>query len=159
LAVIKINTFINQKPEIVFDLSRSIDLHKISTEQTNEEAIAGKTEGLISLHEWVTWQAKHLFKKRSFTSLITQYRYPFSFTDEMQKGDLKYFIHIHKFEAKNGGTAMKDIIFLEAPFGLLGKIVMKLFLKNYFKKFLLQRNNTIKMFAETEKWKLIINKK
>ncbi len=28
--------------QIVFDLSRSIDLHKISTEHTNEPAIAGK---------------------------------------------------------------------------------------------------------------------
>ena len=33
--------------EIVFDLSRSIDLHILSTEQTNEKAIAGKTSGLI----------------------------------------------------------------------------------------------------------------
>ncbi|EAR12565.1 hypothetical protein PI23P_08065 [Polaribacter irgensii 23-P] len=44
---IEIRTKIKSKKEIVFDLSRSIDLHKISTEQTNEQAIAGKISGLI----------------------------------------------------------------------------------------------------------------
>ena len=51
---IKLETKIRASKEIVFDLSRSIDLHKLSTSQTNEEAIAGKTEGLIGLNEWVT---------------------------------------------------------------------------------------------------------
>ncbi len=155
---IKVETFINQKMEIVFDLSRSIDLHKISTKKTKEEAVEGITKGLIGLNEYVTWQAFHLFKLRKFTSRITQYRSPYSFTDEMEKGDLKYFIHIHKFEQKGNGTLMKDIIFLEAPFGLLGKIVMFIFLKSYFKNFLIERNKTIKEFSETQQWKLILNK-
>jgi hypothetical protein len=51
---------------------------------------------------------------------------------------------------------MKDIILLEAPYGLFGKIAKKIFLKNYIKKFLLQRNELIKEFAETGKWKLIL---
>ena len=153
---IKIETFINQKAAVVFDLSRSIDLHKISTIKTNEQAVAGVTSGLIGLNETVTWEAYHLFKKRSFTSKITQYRFPFSFTDEMEKGDLEYFIHIHKFVDKENGTLMQDIIFLKAPFGVLGSVIMKLFLKNYFKNFLIERNEIIKTFAESEKWKLIL---
>ena len=40
---------------VVFDLSRSIDLHKISTQQTKEEDIPGVTSGLIKKGEWVTW--------------------------------------------------------------------------------------------------------
>ncbi|MEH6514179.1 hypothetical protein [Maribacter arcticus] len=44
---IELRTEINAPKEIVFDLSRSIDLHKISTEHTKEEAISGKTSGLI----------------------------------------------------------------------------------------------------------------
>jgi hypothetical protein len=45
--------------KIVFDLSRSIDLHKISTQHTNEEAVAGKNNWTNELHESVTWKAKH----------------------------------------------------------------------------------------------------
>ena len=52
-------TEIKADKTVVFDLSRSIDLHKISTEQTNQQAIAGKTSGLIGINENVTWRAKH----------------------------------------------------------------------------------------------------
>lgn len=41
MPIIELKTHIKANRAIVFDLSRSIDLHKISTEQTNEEAIAG----------------------------------------------------------------------------------------------------------------------
>ena len=56
---IEITTEINSTLEICFDLARSIDLHKISTAKTNEEAISGRTTGLIELNESVTWEATH----------------------------------------------------------------------------------------------------
>ena len=40
---IELTTEIQSTIEICFDLSRSIDLHNISTQQTNEQAIAGTT--------------------------------------------------------------------------------------------------------------------
>ena len=45
---------INAPIERCFDLSRSIDLHTLSTSHTNEKAIAGVTSGLIGLNEEVT---------------------------------------------------------------------------------------------------------
>jgi ligand-binding SRPBCC domain-containing protein len=153
-----ITTFIKNKPDVVFDLSRSIDLHLISTAKTNEKAIAGVTSGLINLHESVTWEANHLFKKRYFTSKITAYNFPYSFTDEMQKGDLKHFSHQHIFEEKNGGTLMTDIIHLEAPYGFIGKFVLWVFLKNYFKKLLVGRNRIIAHYAETSLWETVLSK-
>ena len=48
---IELKTEINSTLEICFDLSRSIDLHKISTAKTNEEAIEGTTSGLINLNK------------------------------------------------------------------------------------------------------------
>ncbi len=153
-----INTSIKNNCEVVFDLSRSIDLHLISTSKTNEKAIAGKTSGLIDLNETVTWRADHLFKIRYFTSKITAFNYPFSFTDQMIKGDLQSFSHQHTFENNAEGTLMTDVIYFKAPYGFLGEIVMKLFLKNYFKKLLIKRNNIIKQFAESEQWKMILKK-
>ena len=148
MARFEITTFIHNRQEIVFDLSRSIDLHMISTAQTKERAVAGVTTGLIGLNETVTWRAFHLFKTRSFTSAITAFDFPFSFKDEMTAGDLKSFSHIHIFEPQNGGTLMRDEVELEAPFGLAGKILMALFLKNYFRKLLIERNEVIKKYAE-----------
>ncbi len=151
-----ITTFIQNKPEVVFNLSRSIDLHLVSTADTKERAVAGITSGLINLHETVTWEANHLFKKRYFTSKITAFDFPFSFTDEMQKGDLKSFSHQHIFENKDNGTLMTDIIYLKAPYGILGKFVMWIFLKNYFKKLLIERNRVIIHYAETSLWQSIL---
>ena len=59
MPVIELRTFIKCGIEICFDLSRSIDLHQLSTTQTNKKAIAGKTSGLINLDEFVTWQVTH----------------------------------------------------------------------------------------------------
>ena len=59
---------LNADKEIVFDLSRSIDLHKLSTVHTNETAIAGRTSGLIGLNESVTWRAKHFGIYQKLTS-------------------------------------------------------------------------------------------
>ena len=56
---INLTTTIDAPIERVFDLARSIDLHKLSTKKTNEEAVNGKTSGLIELGETVTWRAKH----------------------------------------------------------------------------------------------------
>ena len=54
MPAIQLSTFIKAPVERVFDLSRSIDLHKISTKHSHEEAVAGVTGGLINLNETVT---------------------------------------------------------------------------------------------------------
>jgi hypothetical protein len=72
MSTIHLTTFIAAPIERVFDLSRSINLHKISTAHTNEEAIGGITSGLINKNETVTWRAKHLFKTRLYTSIISE---------------------------------------------------------------------------------------
>jgi len=105
---------------ICFDLSRSIDLHKISTAATREEAIAGRTFGLISLHETVTWQATHFGIRQKLTTKITAYDRPFYFRDEQIKGIFKSLIHDHRFEEKGNKVIMTDIFTFQAPFGILG---------------------------------------
>jgi ligand-binding SRPBCC domain-containing protein len=153
---IHITTFIAAPIERVFNLSRSITLHKISTAHTNEKAIAGITSGLINKDETVTWQAKHLFKTRQHTSKITAMQSPDSFTDEMIKGDFKNFKHQHHFKQIENGTIMIDIIDFESPYGSLGKFFNAVYLKKYVEKFLIKRNDIIKHYAETEKWKVIL---
>jgi hypothetical protein len=70
MPVIHLTTIIKAPIQRVFDLSRSIDLHKESMAHTNERAIAGKTNSLIERGESVTWEAKHLLKKRYLTVAI-----------------------------------------------------------------------------------------
>ena len=153
---IELRTEINAPKEIVFDLSRSIDLHKISTEHTNEEAIDGITSGLIGLNESVTWKAKHFGIYQILTSKVTEFDRPNFFADEMIKGAFKSFKHEHHFTDLNGGTLMTDYFDYESPFGILGKLADKLFLQNYMTNLLAERNRIVKDFAETDKWKKIV---
>jgi ligand-binding SRPBCC domain-containing protein len=157
MPTIQLDSRINAATEIVFDLSRSVDLHQISTSQTNETAIAGVTSGLISMGESVTWRARHFGIYQHLTSKITEYTYPNFFVDEMVSGAFQNFRHEHHFRTNDDGTTqMKDVFMYTSPFGILGKIADVLFLRNYMTKLLRTRNDTIKKYAESDKWKIVL---
>jgi ligand-binding SRPBCC domain-containing protein len=147
MPLIHLTTFIAAPIERVFDLSRSIDLHKKSMAHTNEQAVAGTTAGLIELQETVTWKAKHLFKTRVMRVKITEMSKPFSFTDEMVEGDLKSMKHEHHLKKIENGTLLIDLFTYTALYNSFGKIAEKLFLTNYLKNLLEQRNRAIKEYA------------
>jgi len=157
MCTIHLTTFIAAPIERVFDLSRSISLHKISSAHTNKEAIGGITSGLINKNETVTWRAKHLFKIRYFTTRISEMQSPNFFIDEMQKGEFKSLKHEHHFKKIDNGTIMIDILNFESPYGIIGKWFNKIYLKNLLQKFIVQRNIVIKDYAETGKWKALLN--
>ena len=153
---IHLTTFVAAPIERVFDLCRSIDLHKKSMAHTHEQAVAGTTAGLIQLRETVTWKAKHLFKTRVMKVRITEMTKPFSFTDEMMDGDFKSMKHEHHFKKIENGTLMIDLFSFSAPYGVFGTIANKIFLTNYMRKLLEQRNNIIREYAESDKWKFLL---
>lgn len=156
MPIIRIETKISAPQSIVFDLSRSIDLHKISTQPTNEEAIAGVTSGLIKKDEWVTWRARHFGIYQKLTSRITKFKKPDYFVDEMEKGAFKRFKHEHIFRSIEEQTLMEDVFDYESPLGILGRMADILFLKSYMTRLLESRNQTIKAFAESERWREVL---
>ncbi|KGO91458.1 SRPBCC family protein [Flavobacterium subsaxonicum] len=154
---LKLQTVINAPIAVVFDLSRSVDLHKISTTHTNERAVAGKTEGLMDLNDSVTWQARHLGITQRLSSKITTFNRPYFFADEMVQGAFKNFRHEHIFTEENGQAVMTDIFDYTSPFGMLGRLADSLFLSRYMYKLLAERNRIVKAFAEDpDKYKKIL---
>jgi ligand-binding SRPBCC domain-containing protein len=158
MPTIHLTTFIAAPADRVFDLCRSIDLHRKSMAHTNEEAVAGTTNGLINIDETVTWKAKHLMKTRILKSKITAMNRPLSFTDEMVSGDFKSLKHEHHFKSIENGTLLIDLFSYETPYGSLGRLANALFLTGYLKKMLEKRNQTIKEYAESDKWKFVLDK-
>lgn len=154
MPTIYLSTFILAPPNVIFDLSRNIDLHQISTKQTQEKVIAGRMSGLIELGESVTWRAKHFGFFQELTSKITAFEKPNSFTDEMVSGAFKSFKHIHKFEPTDNGTTMIDVFSYVSPLGILGKLADYLFLKRYMENLLMNRNLIIKQYAENNDFTL-----
>lgn len=145
---LEIETVIRAPRERCFDLSRDIDLHVRSMETSGERAIAGRTSGLIGLGEDVTWRARHFGINHEHCSRITLLDRPGHFQDAMVRGRFKRFIHDHYFEEQNGVTVMRDVIEFASPFGLLGRLVDGLFLTQYLRRLILQRNSVIKDQAE-----------
>jgi len=152
MPTIELHTEINAPIKRCFDLSRSIDLHLISTKHTGERAIAGTTTGLIGLNETVTWRAKHFFIWQNLTVKVVELHSPNFFADEMVKGAFKSFRHEHYFFELNGQTLMKDVFAFESPFGILGKLFNFIELKSYMTSLLTQRNELIKQVAEADRW-------
>ncbi len=90
MARIEIFTEIDSPPDVVFDLSRDLDFHQSSMVDTQEQAITGRTSGLIELGEEVTWRASIL---ASFTR--TRLALPIlialtTFVTKWSKGDSKF---------------------------------------------------------------------
>lgn len=156
MPTIHIETLIKAPIERVFDLSRSIDLHQLSTHQTNEKAIAGRLSGLIELHETVTWRARHFGIYQKLSVAITAFDRPYRFEDKMLKGAFESMEHTHLFEQQAEGTNMIDIFTFKAPLGILGWVAEKLFLTTYMAAFLKKRNETIRSVAEGEQWKQFV---
>lgn len=124
----------------LFDLARSVDVHKISMAQSREEAVAGVTSGLMSLGEEVTWRAWHFGLPLQMTSRITEMKSPDYFVDEQVKGPFRRFRHVHEFSQDPSGTTMIDRIEFAAPFGPIGRLVERLVLARYLQKLIEARN-------------------
>ncbi len=150
MPLIKLKTLILADIETCFNLSRDLDLHQLSTAQTNEKAIGGKTTGLIGLHEEVEWRAKHFGIYMKLRTRITAFDFPNTFTDEMVKGPLRKMKHRHIFVQKQDTTQVTDLFYFESPFGIAGRLVNYFFLRAYMEKLLITRNNFIKQQAEKQ---------
>lgn len=146
-------TIIEAPTERCFDLSRSVDLHTVSTHRTGERAIAGVTAGLIGLGQEVTWSGRHFGFRVTHTSRITALEFPKYFQDSMVRGMFRSFCHDHYFETSEGRTLMKDVLMFEAPLGLLGRAAERLVLQKHMRRLLERRNVSIRRAAESEKWR------
>jgi ligand-binding SRPBCC domain-containing protein len=148
MPVIILHTLIKAAPEICFNLSRSVDIHLLSTSKTDERVVLGRTSGLLEPDEDITWRARHFGITQNLTSRITEYDFPARFVSEMQKGAFRKLYHQHLFSKEGTGTRMTDIFDFQAPLGILGDIACRIFLTSYMTDFLVERNETIRRIAE-----------
>ena len=144
MSTIVLETQIAAPPERCFDLSLSVEFHLESTARTGERAVGGVTSGSLTLGDRVTWEARHLGKRRRVTVEITRYDRPRSFRDEQVDGPFRRFAHHHRFEPVGGGTRMRDELDFASLLGPLDRVV----LVPYLRRLLLERNALIKQRAE-----------
>jgi ligand-binding SRPBCC domain-containing protein len=150
---IHLTTFIAAPQDRVFDLSRSVGLHKASMKHHDEKIIDGTMSGLMNLNDTVTWTAKHLFKQRRLKIKITRLQRPEYFIDEQEVGDFKMMKHEHFFKPIENGTIMIDQFHFELSKGIIGRLINNFYLEKYMTQLLKERNKMIKETAESNLWK------
>lgn len=89
--------------------------------------------------------------KVHWRTLISDYEPPYRFVDVQLKGPYSYWYHEHRFEEKNGGTMMHDMVHYAMPFGWAGRIVHYLFVKRQLKKIFDHRSSVIEHLFKNEK--------
>jgi len=83
----------------------------------------------------ITYNVKPLFGIPLFwMTEITHVAKPFFFVDEQRRGPYALWHHEHHFKQINGGVEMTDLLHYALPFGLLGRIVHRLFVKKQLER-------------------------
>lgn len=151
---LRVETLIAAPVARCFDLSRSVDAHVLSAAETDERVVEGRTSGLLELGEEVTWEARHFGIRQRLSSRIVVMQRPQFFQDRMTRGAFKSFEHDHLFsETPNGETLMVDLLRIEAPWGLLGRVAERCLLASHLRRFLEQRAHALKQLAESDQWR------
>lgn len=153
MSFIHLTTFIAAPQQRVFDLSRSVDLHKHSMSRYAEKISNGRLAGLMQLNDEVTWKARHLWKDRTMRVRLTELNAPYYFADGQVEGDFVLMKHEHYFKLIENGTLMIDQFRYRVPYGGLGKLVNRIYLEKYMTRLLSERNAVIKKAAEGNLWK------
>lgn len=158
MTTIHLTSFFPASAEVLFDLARHIGVHKESMSKYKEEAVAGTRFGLMEKGETVTWKGKHFYRDRIIRMRVTEMKKPELFIVEQVQGNFKSLKHEYHFKTCENGALLINLFHYEMKHGWIGKIIDRLVLRRYFKNMLEQRNQTIRNYAVSGRWKPLLNK-
>jgi ligand-binding SRPBCC domain-containing protein len=158
MVTIKLNTWVNAPEERCFLLATSIEFHIASARPMKEKPVSGVTSGLLREGDTVKWSARHFMLRLTHTSLVEVSR-PFShFREVMIAGIFARYEHEHFFAAMDDGTRVRDELKFAARFGPLGRMMERLVMRRYMTSLLKRRNAALKHAAESEEWRLYLER-
>lgn len=156
MASLHLTTFIAAPVERVFDLSRHLAIYKQIFQSRKAEFRSGAASNLLNPGETISMVGKIGGKNRLTMLKLTTIQRPVSFTEEQVKGDLDIYRHEHHFKRVDNGTIVIDMVEYGQPKDLIGRILAKFYLKRYLEEFIGKRNEMIRNYAETEKWRAVL---
>ncbi len=78
-----------------------------------------------------------------WTSRITDWNEPSSFSDIQISGPYRYWCHRHLFEPEDGGTWMRDRVDYKPPLGFVGRMIIGRFVANDVERIFQYRQQVI----------------
>ena len=146
MARIVVETFIEAKPDVCYDLALNVEAHAESAAFSHERVVPpGKLSGTLALGDLVAFEGRHFGVRQRFVAKITQTDRPRQFTDEMVEGIFRWLRHVHEFHPTRGGTVMRDVLEWEAP---LGWFADPLFLRRHMTAFVTKKQRNLKVIIE-----------
>lgn len=90
--------------------------------------------------------------KMTWVTEITHVKDEEYFVDEQRQGPYKMWHHEHKIYEIEGGTMMEDLITYSPPFGLIGRIANRIFIRKQIENiFEYRRKAVVEIFGPFEK--------
>lgn len=154
---IHLTTFIGAPVERVFDLSRHLALYKLIFHQKTDSFSSGAASGLLTKGETVSVISKIAGKSRMSMIKLVDIRRPASFVEEQVKGDLDHYRHEHHFKPIDNGTIIIDLVEFDSPKDIRAKLFGRNYFKKYIEELLRKRNDIVRGYAETEKWRAVLS--
>lgn len=148
MATFTLERVIAAPPEAVFAASLDPALHVESMARHDETMVAGPEGGVFTEGSTVTWRARHFGVPFRLTSLVFDIDAPHGFRDRQVKGPFRDFLHEHTFEKHPRGTLMRDTVTFHSPFGPIGAIVDRLFMREYIRRLIDERNEIVAVSVE-----------
>lgn len=139
---------VRAEPAAVYAASLDPELHVRSMAAHGETMIAGPTGGSFTEGSTVTWRARHFGIPFRLSTLVHDLDPPHRFCDRQTKGPFGAFQHEHVFLEHPEGTLMRDTVTFHSPFGPLGRLVDRLFLGEYMRRLIAERNEVLAATVE-----------
>ncbi len=97
----------------------------------------------------IDYTVKVMGVRIKWQSLITEYEPPHMFVDEQSKGPYKVWRHKHTLSEVADGTKITDEVLYALPFGLLGQLAQRLFVRSQLEYIFNYRTRVIRDLFET----------
>lgn len=149
MAEFVLERIIRAAPATVFAAALDPGLHVESMARYGETMVAGPAGGTFTEGSTVTWRARHFGIPFHLTTIVFDIDEPHRFCDRQIKGPFGAFHHEHEFVEHPGGTIMRDTIVFRSPFGPIGAIVDRLFMRDYLRRIITERNEAIAAALES----------
>lgn len=130
-------------PATVFAVSLDPDLHVRSMARYGETMVEAPSGGVFSEGSTVTWRARHFGIPFRLRSVVFGIDPPNGFRDRQIAGPFAEFLHVHEFHEHPQGTLMRDTVTFRSPFGPIGRFVDRLFMREYMRRLIAERNEVL----------------
>lgn len=157
MPLIHATSVIHAPMDRVFDLARSVGLHKAVMRKYRDGKVEGGTNGFMEVGDVVRWSRHYLGRDRTVEVKIRSMDSPKAFGSILVRGSFASLRHEHFFKPIQNGTLLIDLLEYTPAFGVIGRWMDRRFFQPMLRKHLEKKNQVIKQYAESDQWKVVIS--